>query len=710
MGNSTSTPGTAGAAAAVLEEHQSKMQEIEAKDCAIRTKYDVGMAYSLKIVLCGARGAGKTSLFNRCAACAATACARLSMLTHTDPCSRRLQGLGFSAVYRATPQIQIANINWQMKSSADNIKAEVWDVVDQGFTPSAEDAAASSAATAIAPPAVIDKKLSEVTKSDAGSTKKGQTQFGYLDSSVVDVYKGANAVLFVVSPTDRASLDYVAERFPSVPIDVPVLLLLGMRDVRPEQAAAAATKSPPGSKSNSSSNLAAESEDATAAEAEKAAEVEPTHPVTIGMVSGLCADIVAFRRKAREQATTTSGRLAALLLADEGLVHCFEISCKNCFGLKELYHSLSIPFLHLKRATVLQQVGIIGEQMDGYSKSLRDQVAANEYAAYEEQYDAKLRERAEAAHRAQLLAEGAAAESSSEEELSLPRVRGDRHQRRQRDAEPSPRPEDSRPLKLTHGGAPARDNMNGFLSDSDDVQPAPPRRLKEERKEEPKKKAAAKGGRSKNKYFADTSSSSENETPSPRSRDGAKRLSGGLTRVAGKARMGASPLPPLVRSEQTSPADGLDDFVPQAAEPCFDDDLDGLAPVAAPVAKPARRAPAADSDSDYGVAAGGRQPDLDDLDDVPKPTLRLGSAAPAPGPVPAAIAGSSSGLSAAAQAAIAAAMSGLSGEAVAVKKEKKDKKTAKKDKKTAKKEKKEKAKKPAEQDFYGSDSGSGVDF
>lgn len=66
MGNNSSSTSTSGASAADLADHQSKMQEIEKKDSAIRTKYDIGMQYSLKIILCGVRQAGKTSLFNRC--------------------------------------------------------------------------------------------------------------------------------------------------------------------------------------------------------------------------------------------------------------------------------------------------------------------------------------------------------------------------------------------------------------------------------------------------------------------------------------------------------------------------------------------------------------------------------------------------------------------------------------------------------------------
>lgn len=340
-------------------------------------------------------------------------------------------------------------------------------------------------------PSVIDKKLSEVTKSDAASAaKKGQTQFGILDSSVVDVYKGANAALFMANPTDRASFDYIVERYKDVPIDIPLLLLLGMKDIKPKLAKPATKSTSPagsrqGSKSNSSSNLAADSEDAEAAEIATASTdaessespLPPSHPVTLEMLRGLCADIVAFRRTAREQATTTASKLSALLLTNEGIVHCFEISCKNCYGLKELYHSFSIPFLHLKRTTLLQQVGIITEQMDGYAKSLYEQVAANSYSAYEEQYEAKLQERAEAARRAQLKAEGAVGDvgSSSEEELSLPPVRGDRYQKHRRSDGPTESQKGSHlTLKLSHSGpVQPRDNMNGFLSDSDDGERAP---------------------------------------------------------------------------------------------------------------------------------------------------------------------------------------------------------------------------------------------
>lgn len=144
--------------------------------------------------------------------------------------------------------------------------------------------------------------------------------------------------------------------------------------------------------------------------------------------------------------------------------------------------------------------------------------------------------------------------------------------------------------------------------------------------------------------------------------------------------------------------DGLDDFAPEAAEPVFDEG--DIEPVPSVVSARTKNSAPVDSDSDEGF---GRLPPGLDFDDdgdnyVPtktaSPPRRATAAEPAP---PTGLE-----LSAAAQAAIAAAMGGFSGEQAPIKKDKKAKKKEKKVKKVKKK--------PAEQDFYDLDSGSGVDF
>ena len=65
---------------------------------------------------------------------------RIHILSHVGDRStgksslwRRLQGLRFNPHHEPTPQIQISHINWVYKSHEDNVKVEVWDVVDKGF-------------------------------------------------------------------------------------------------------------------------------------------------------------------------------------------------------------------------------------------------------------------------------------------------------------------------------------------------------------------------------------------------------------------------------------------------------------------------------------------------------------------------------------------------------------------------------------------------
>jgi Ras of Complex, Roc, domain of DAPkinase len=71
-------------------------------------------AIPLKILLCGVRRSGKSSLY------------------------RRLQGQSFSSTYTPTADIQMATINWSNPATSDAAKITVWDVVDEGFLPNGE--------------------------------------------------------------------------------------------------------------------------------------------------------------------------------------------------------------------------------------------------------------------------------------------------------------------------------------------------------------------------------------------------------------------------------------------------------------------------------------------------------------------------------------------------------------------------------------------
>lgn len=55
---------------------------------------------------------------------------------------------------------------------------------------------------------VVDKAYS-ACKSGNGQSKSGKHSAELLDASVVDIYKGTHAVIFMISPSSVESLDYV---------------------------------------------------------------------------------------------------------------------------------------------------------------------------------------------------------------------------------------------------------------------------------------------------------------------------------------------------------------------------------------------------------------------------------------------------------------------------------------------------------------------
>lgn len=75
------------------------------------------------------------------------------------------------------PYFKSATINWH--SNNDSVKIEVWDVVDKAFN---------------------------ISKNKVAS---GKNSVELLDSSVVDIYMGTQAVIFIISPFSLESLQYV---------------------------------------------------------------------------------------------------------------------------------------------------------------------------------------------------------------------------------------------------------------------------------------------------------------------------------------------------------------------------------------------------------------------------------------------------------------------------------------------------------------------
>ena len=105
MGNSASNaPPPKPSPDDVLERNKA----IQEMDAGFRKMKKTGVS-QMRIIVRGERGVGKTALVHR------------------------LQGKPFQPTYVQTGEIQTASITWSYKPTDENVKVEVWDVVDKGF-------------------------------------------------------------------------------------------------------------------------------------------------------------------------------------------------------------------------------------------------------------------------------------------------------------------------------------------------------------------------------------------------------------------------------------------------------------------------------------------------------------------------------------------------------------------------------------------------
>jgi len=160
---------------------------LHAMSSSLQKKFAKGVQYNMKIILKGDRNCGKTSLF------------------------RRLQGLSFVEEYFPTEEIQVANINWNYKTTDDVVKVEIWDVVDK-----------AKRKRCIPGKLKIENLRDDLAESVAEEMA--------LDASFVDVYKNSNGVIFVFDSTKNWTFEYVQRELPKVPNHIPILILSNRRD------------------------------------------------------------------------------------------------------------------------------------------------------------------------------------------------------------------------------------------------------------------------------------------------------------------------------------------------------------------------------------------------------------------------------------------------------------------------------------------------
>ncbi|KAE9070317.1 hypothetical protein PF010_g26326 [Phytophthora fragariae] len=175
-----------------------KERTIQRMDKAIRRRVRGGITYNMKLLIRGARGTGKTSLF------------------------QRLQGQPIPDTHQPTPQLQAATISWSFRQHLEeNVKCEVWDVVDRGFVP----ADAAEGADGLSAQAV------EAVVAAAAAVQNGTHAVAVVDASTVDVYQEAHGVIFLLDVTKWDTLEYVKQQLDSVPVHIPTLVLGNFRDL-----------------------------------------------------------------------------------------------------------------------------------------------------------------------------------------------------------------------------------------------------------------------------------------------------------------------------------------------------------------------------------------------------------------------------------------------------------------------------------------------
>ncbi|KAG6615043.1 GTP-binding protein Parf [Phytophthora cinnamomi] len=317
---SSSSASLAGAnPSAVNPSNPRKERTIQRMDKAIRRRVRGGITYNMKLLLRGARGTGKTSLF------------------------QRLQGQPIPETHQSTPQLQSAAINWSFRQNLEeNVRCEVWDVVDRGFVPvdaegDAEDGPAASQGAARAPSAEhgglqgggsLSADAAAAAAAAAAAMQNGTHSVAIVDASTVDVYHEAHGVIFLLDVTRWDTLEYVKQQLDSVPVHIPTLVLGNFRDQGAQRK--------------------------------------------------------IFKEDIEELLYGSSDRPQHQQWRRPTELLYFECSLLNCYGLKSLHQYFGIPFLQLKLATIRQQMRIVEGEFAHLKHDVQATISEQRYAEYVE--------------------------------------------------------------------------------------------------------------------------------------------------------------------------------------------------------------------------------------------------------------------------------------------------------------------------------------
>ncbi|RIB08986.1 P-loop containing nucleoside triphosphate hydrolase protein [Gigaspora rosea] len=165
----------------------------------MREIFRKGAQYNMKIIIRGDIRTGKTTLFNR------------------------LQGESFREEYITTPQIQVANIQWNYNQTNDVIKVEIWDVVDKGINPANINQRPTASSAALK----IENSQIPTKPPPPNSSLQSPDQLS-LDAATIDVYRNTHGVILLFDITKNWTFDYAIKELKAIPRNMAILLLVNI--------------------------------------------------------------------------------------------------------------------------------------------------------------------------------------------------------------------------------------------------------------------------------------------------------------------------------------------------------------------------------------------------------------------------------------------------------------------------------------------------
>jgi len=241
----------------------------------------------------------------------------------------RLQGDKFKEEYLPTEEIQVASIQWNYKATDDIVKVEVWDVVDKGKKKKKLDGlkldnqpgtlarpASGNYLFKLAPDGAETNPFDPMLEIGDQSVKVVRSkdrlyckvEDACLDAEFIDVYKGTHGVIMILDITKQWTFDYIERELPKVPEHIPVLVLANHRDM--------------------------------------------------GHHRTVTEDMVRYYIENLDRSE------------DAAQVRYAEASMRNGFGLKYMHKFFNLPFVHLQRQTLLQQLAINKQEVSAVEEEL----------------------------------------------------------------------------------------------------------------------------------------------------------------------------------------------------------------------------------------------------------------------------------------------------------------------------------------------------